>query len=163
MDAFSLSLIYGMNGIDKKDKINLSLIVGVYHFIMPLLGNLVGEFITRYLIINLSVVVGFIFLFIGLEMVISSIKGSNEELRFGIIGFLIFGLSVSIDSFTTGIGLDVINSNHLYVSFVFCVVSGLFTYLGLVFGNRLNSIFGKLSTLVGGFILIILGIIYFFK
>ena len=38
MDAFSLALIYGMQGIQAKSKINLSLIVGIYHFIMPLIG-----------------------------------------------------------------------------------------------------------------------------
>ena len=35
MDAFSLSLAYGTIGLDKKNIILLSCIVGIYHFIMP--------------------------------------------------------------------------------------------------------------------------------
>ena len=56
-----------------------------------------------------------------------------------------------------------INNNYLEVSSIFCIVSGSFTYLGLILGNKLGSIFGKLSTIIGGVILIILGIIYFFR
>lgn len=163
MDAFSLALIYGTQSISKKNKIILSIIVGIYHFVMPLLGVFLGNVILKYLVINLSVVVSIIFLFIGIEMIISSIKDDSHDFVVSIFGFLIFGLSVSIDSFTTGIGLNVINNNYLEVSSIFCIVSGSFTYLGLILGNKLGSIFGKLSTIIGGVILIILGIIYFFR
>ena len=163
MDAFSLALIYGTQSISKRNKIILSIIVGIYHFVMPLLGVFFGNIILKYLVINLSIVVSIIFLFIGIEMIISSIKDDSHDFVVSIFGFLIFGLSVSIDSFTTGIGLNVINSNYLEVSSIFCIVSGSFTYLGLILGNKLGSIFGKLSTIIGGVILIILGIIYFFR
>ena len=163
MDAFSLALIYGTQSIGKKNKIILSIIVGIYHFVMPLLGVFLGNIILKYLVINLSIVVSIIFLFIGIEMIISSIKDDSHDFVVSIFGFLIFGLSVSIDSFTTGIGLTVINNNYLEVSSIFCIVSGSFTYLGLILGNKLGSIFGKLSTIIGGVILIILGIIYFFR
>ena len=159
MDAFSLALIYGTQSISKKNKIILSIIVGIYHFVMPLLGVFLGNIILKYLVINLSIVVSIIFLFIGIEMIISSIKDDSHDFVVSIFGFLIFGLSVSIDSFTTGIGLNVINNNYLEVSSIFCIVSGSFTYLGLILGNKLGSIFGKLSTIIGGVILIILGII----
>ncbi len=163
MDAFSLALIYGTQSISKRNKIILSIIVGIYHFVMPLLGVFLGNIILKYLVINLSIVVSIIFLFIGIEMIISSIKEDSHDFVVSIFGFLIFGLSVSIDSFTTGIGLNVINNNYLEVSSIFCIVSGSFTYLGLILGNKLGSIFGKLSTIIGGVILIILGIIYFFR
>lgn len=163
MDAFSLALIYGTQSISKKNKIILSIIVGIYHFVMPLLGVFLGNVILKYLVINLSIVVSIIFLFIGIEMIISSIKDDSHDFVVSIFGFLIFGLSVSIDSFTTGIGLNVINNNYLEVSSIFCILSGSFTYLGLILGNKLGSIFGKLSTIIGGVILIILGIIYFFR
>ena len=163
MDAFSLSLIYGTQNITKSNKIILSLIVGIYHFFMPLLGLSFGNIITKYLIINISVLVAFIFVIIGSEMIISSLKEKEEKFFLNTLGFLIFGFSVSIDSFTTGIGLNVINSNYLEVSLIFCLVSGLFTYLGLILGGKLKSYFGTLSSVFGGVILIILGIYYFFK
>ena len=47
MDAFSLALVYGMIGMPYKKKIVLALIVGIYHFIMPLIGLLIGLFISN--------------------------------------------------------------------------------------------------------------------
>ncbi len=163
MDAFSLSLVYGTQNFNLKKELTLSTIVGCYHFIMPLIGLFFGNLITKYLIINVSIIVSIIFLLIGLEMIISSLKEKEEKLLLSIPGFFLFGLSVSIDSLTTGIGLKAINSNYLEVSLIFSIVSFLFTYLGLKLGNKLNEKFGKISTIFGGIILIILSIIYFFR
>ena len=163
MDAFSLALAYGTQKMTKSEKITLSLIVGAYHFFMPLIGLYFGNLITKYLIINVSILVALIFSLIGLEMIISSIKEKEEKLLLSLPGFLLFGLSVSIDSLTTGIGLNAINSDSLEVAFTFAVVSATFTYVGLILGNKLNEKFGKISTIIGGIILIVLGIIYFFR
>jgi len=109
MDAFSLSLVYGTLNFSKKRMLLLSLIVGLYHFFMPLFGAFFGNLITKYLVIDLDFVVFLIFLVIGIEMIISSIKENKDVSYIGILGFFMFGFSVSIDSFTTGIGLNAIN------------------------------------------------------
>ena len=73
MDAFSLSLIYGTQGISKRNEILLSIIVGIFHFFMPLMGLLFGNIITSYYEFNLDMFVGIIFIIIGIEMIVSSI------------------------------------------------------------------------------------------
>jgi putative Mn2+ efflux pump MntP len=94
-------------------------------------------------------------------MIYSSIKSKTEPLSVSIIGFLLFGLSVSIDSFTTGIGMNIINSNYIQVSTTFSILSCLFTYIGLILGNKINKSFGPTSSLIGGTILLILAIYYY--
>lgn len=163
MDAFSLALIYGTQGIKRKDKIILSLIVGMYHFIMPLIGLVIGLLITKKIFINTNILVGIILSLISIEMIISSFKEKEENFLLTIPGYLIFGLSVSIDSLSTGIGLPAITNNYLLSSIIFSTISFIFTYLGLNLGNKLNNKYGKYSTLVGGAILLTLGIIYIFK
>lgn len=163
MDTFSLSLLYGTQGIKNKTKVILSIIVGIYHFIMPLIGLLIGQIINNYIIINLNILVGIIFLIISLQMIISAYKKEEELPPLSIIGLFIFGLSVSIDSFSTGIGLKVINSNYIQASSLFSITSLIFTYIGLNLGNILNKKFGKYATIIGGIILLILSITYFFK
>jgi manganese efflux pump family protein len=162
MDAFSLALAYGTVGLSKKNKIILSIIVGCFHFFMPLMGLMFGNIITTHFIIHVNVMVAVIFGIIGAEMIISSVKDVEIRVLISIIGFLLFGLSVSIDSFTTGIGLEVINNNYLQVSSIFAVISGLFTYLGLQLGIYFNNAIGKYATFFGGVVLVILGVYYLF-
>lgn len=45
---------------------------------------------------------------IAIEMIISSFKEKEEKFLLSIPGYLLFGLSVSIDSLTTGIGFSAI-------------------------------------------------------
>lgn len=163
MDAFSLSLIYGTGGINKKDKLLLSLIVGIYHFIMPLIGLTIGLYIESKIFLNTHVLVGIILSLIAIEMIISSFKNEEDKILYSIVGYLIFGLSVSIDSLTTGIGLPAITENYLLSSIVFSLTSFSFTYLGLNLGTIINKKYGQISTIIGGIILLVIGIVYIFK
>ena len=163
MDAFSLSLIYGTYALNKRNIFLLSTIVGIFHFFMPLIGLLFGNIIQCYLIFNINLIVSIIFSIIGTEMILSSKKETETNLTIGFIGFLLFGLSVSIDSLTTGIGLSIINKNYLQCSIIFMFTSSIFTYIGLILGNKLNKRLGSISTIIGGITLILLAIYYLFK
>lgn len=163
MDAFSLSLIYGTQGIKKREKIILSVVVGIYHFIMPLIGLNIGLLMTSKIIINTNILVGIILELIAIEMIISSFKNKEEKILLSSFGYIIFGLSVSIDSLTTGIGLPAITENYIMSSTIFSFTSLIFTYTGLNLGNKLNQKYGKYSTLIGGSTLFILGLIYILK
>lgn len=163
MDAFSLSLIYGTYGLSRKNQILLAGIVGIFHFVMPLLGLGFGNFIMNYLIFNVNLVVGIIFFIIGIEMLISSKKEEEVKLLVSLVGFLFFGLSVSIDSLTTGIGLSAISRNYVGVASLFMVVSAMFTYIGLRLGNKLSNQFGKYATICGGVMMVILALSYILR
>lgn len=157
MDAFSLSLAYGTLNINK---IKLSVIVGLYHFFMPLLGYNVGYKIINYLPIKSTIIVFMILFFIGFEMIIESFKDNNKIKNLDLIGMLLFGFAVSLDSFTTGLGLNIIYKNKLVSIILFSSFSFIFTYLGLNIGEFINNKIGKLSTFVGGLVLIIIGLFY---
>lgn len=163
MDAFSLAIIYGMQGINRKNEIILSMIVGIFHFFMPLIGLAFGNLIYNYFIFNFNIVVAVIFGIIGISMMLSIKDDNVVDVSLGIVGIFLFGLSVSIDSLITGIGFRGINNNYISVSSVFMLCSGLFTFIGLRFGNKLSQRFGKLSTFCGGVMLLILAVYYVFK
>lgn len=158
MDTFSLSLAYGMLSFYKRDIFILSIIVGLFHFFMPILGLLLGNIITKY--INTNLIIFVVFLFIGIEMLISSFKEEKINSSLKLFEMILFGLAVSIDSFSVGIGLNAISNNYILCSTIFCIVSGLFTFLGLTLGNVLNKTIGNISKFIGGFTLIILAFIY---
>ncbi len=163
MDAFSLSIIYGMQGISKKNEIILSIVVGMFHFFMPLIGLLFGNLIYNYFIFNFNIVIAVIFGIIGLSMLLSIKEDKIVDVSLGIVGIFLFGLSVSIDSLITGIGFRGINNNYISVSSIFMICSGLFTFIGLRFGNKFSQRFGKLSTFCGGVMLVVLAVYYLIK
>lgn len=159
MDAFSLALAYGTLGMSKKENILLSCIVGVYHFFMPLLGILVGNILLSLFSFNTDIVVFFILMFIGIQMIISSFK--NEEVHvLKLSDFFLFGLAVSIDSFSLGITLPTLGTNIIFSVIIFALISGLFTFTGLSLGNKIEKLLGKIATVIGGIILSIIGIIF---
>ena len=162
MDAFSLALVYGMVGLSKKKKYILPLIVGVYHFFMPLIGLMLGNFIDNISFINLHVVASIILIYIGIDLIISNFK-EEDTLSLSKTGLLMFGLSVSIDSLTVGIGLKAITHSYLMSSVIFSLCSALFTYLGLLLGNIIGKKVGTYSKIAGGIILIVIAIIMFVK
>ena len=163
MDAFSLSLAYGTISMSKKEIRLLSIIVGVYHFFMPILGMLIGKFIFNIMHISGDLIVLIIFSFIGINMIIESLKKEEKVKKMKLGEMILFGLAVSIDSFSVGIGINNISNNFIICSSIFSITSFLFTYIGLKLGNKLNQLIGKIATIVGGVVLILFGLIYIIK
>lgn len=160
MDAFSLSLAYGTLNLNKKYINTLSRIVGIYHFIMPLIGLLIGSFITSIIKVSPDIIVFIVLVFIGIEMIIESFKKENKVKIMKLSELILFGLAVSIDSFSVGIGLNALHINPIICSLSFSICSYIFTYLGLILGKKINSIIGSVATLIGGTVLIVIGLLY---
>ncbi|MBR3229311.1 MAG: manganese efflux pump [Bacilli bacterium] len=158
MDAFSLSLLYGTLGMKKKDKFILSFIVGIFHFVMPLLGRLFGNFLFNFIDIDPDLIVCIILFFIGFQMILSSFGETEEVHLMKFSEYFLFSFAVSIDSFSVGISFTNMGFNVLLSSFVFSFFSFAFTFVGLLIGNKIEKLVGRLSTIIGGFILIIVGV-----
>ncbi|MEG1494784.1 MAG: manganese efflux pump [Bacilli bacterium] len=162
MDAFSLAILYGTVGLTRHKAILLSLIVGIFHFFMPLLGYYFGKTLLTLISINSSVLIGIIFVIISIQMFLSLTKDEEVMPLTSLTSFLIFAFTVSIDSFSIGIGLSALNSSIYLSSSVFAVLSASFTLVGLTLGKKLSKIFGNISILIGSIILLLLGVYYFF-
>lgn len=163
MDAFSLSLAYGTLNLSKKQNLTLSIIVGIYHFLMPLIGMALGTKVFNILFIKPVFIVFLILTIIGIQMIVESFKKEKQLVQMNFLQLLLFGFAVSIDSFSVGIGLKAINDDYLLCAFLFSISSFVFTYLGLILGKKINSLIGKASTIIGGIILIVIGIAYLLK
>ena len=160
MDAFSLALVYGTLGMSRKYKVLLALIVGVYHFIMPLLGLFIGEVILSLFHFDYDILVALILSFIGIQMIINSFKKEDVVSALKVSDLFLFGLAVSIDSFSLGITLPNFEVNYVISPCIFAFVSGIFTFIGLSIGNKIEKLLGRIATIIGGALLTILGIIF---
>ncbi len=160
MDAFSLSLAYGTLNLDKKNILVQSIVVGLFHFFMPQIGQLVGNQIIKIIPINDNFLVFIVLFVIGIQMILETIKREEKIKKMNVKEIILFGLAVSLDSFSVGIGLKTIYKNTLISSMIFMIVSYIFTYYGLKIGKKINDIVGKISTIIGGIILMIIGLLY---
>ncbi len=162
MDAFSFALSIGTFNIKTKTSIQLSLLIGLFHFIMPMLGALIGNIIKQLININYNIITGVIFLFITIEMIKDFKKEEDsKDLRLAIM--LGISLSVSLDSFAVGFTLS---NNLFYIvsrAMIFTFFSSTFTFLGLHLGKTINKHIGQISKVVGILIMIFLAFSSFVK
>ena len=121
VDAFTLSLSYGLLNVSKKSIISSSLSVGLFHFFMPLLGIYVGNLINGIINGNYKVVLLIVLIIILIEM-IKSLKEEIEEKPLNLINILLFSLFVSFDSFSIGVGLKFITDKLLLLFFLLLVL-----------------------------------------
>ena len=88
MDAFSLSLIYGMQGMKQKHKLILSIVVGIYHFIMPLTGLFFGTILDNINLISIDIIASLILIYIGIDLIKSKYK-KEDSIEISKLGFLL--------------------------------------------------------------------------
>lgn len=149
MDTFCSSLSLGFLGINKTKGYILSIIVGIMHFIMPLLGNTIGNIVLIYLPFNHDTFLGLIFLTLAFKTIYDVYFSEEKEIKINIIGIITFAISVSFDAFTTGIGLTLNKESIIIASTIFMIVSFLFTITGITIGKYVNEKFGKVSASLG--------------
>ena len=158
MDAFSIALSIGTTSISKFKKYLIPIIVGIMHFIMPLLGHLLGNQLFNIININSKLFVSLIFLYLAIIMFLDRNKKTSSKIS-SILSIFLFAFSVSIDSFSVGLGITGI-TNHIILSFIiFSICSGTITAIGLIIGKYSIKYLKEKSVYLGIFILLILAIV----
>lgn len=159
MDAFSLALSLGTTSPSKIDIIKTSLTVGIFHFIMPILGSILGSVLLERITFPTRYILFIIFFSLTIQMLINKTK--EEELpALGIISIIIFAFSVSIDSFTVGIALGITKEEILLSSSIFSCVSASFTYLGLLLGKKMRNKYEKIAQILGIILMLLVSLKY---
>ena len=160
MDTFSLSLSVGSLGTNNKILKILPFFVGVFHFFMPLFGNLIGIKLISIFNIASNVILGLVLIFLGVNLAIHYFKNEEVTLKLNLFSIIIFAFSVSIDSFSVGLGINNLTNNYFTASIIFAFCSAAFTYLGIIIGKYCNKIIGKYAIILGIILLLFLGIFH---
>lgn len=164
MDTFSLSLGVGTYNLTRKKILTISLAVGIMHFIMPFLGDLIGDQIVTFFKLNSNLFLGCILLFIAVNLFVEILKKEEPTaIDLSFFGVFLFAFGVSIDAFSTGLGLTAITQNKIMAMFVFSAISFFFTMLGLLIGKFASQKLGKKATYFGLFLLVTLAIFHICK
>jgi len=182
-DAFSMAIGIGAFNIRYRQIIIISVVVLVFHMVMPLiglyLGVLAGSIIGRFA----EIIGALILAFIGVLMLREGLKGDDGgdgipklfkslglvnrdggklRVTVGIWGCTVLAASVSLDALTVGFGLGALDFNLALTVLTIGLVAGVMTALGFLVGKKLGSWLGDKAQIIGGVILICVAIKMFF-
>ncbi|KAA8998398.1 manganese efflux pump [Paenibacillus spiritus] len=166
-DAFSLGVGIGMRGIRLLHVLQMSLLIAVFHVVMPLLGLFTGEYVGHLLGRVAGAAAGGLLVLLGGHMVVNSFRSGDEEEARAIDhrklwGMLLISLSVSIDSFSVGVSLGMFVSNVPLTVLAFGAAGGLMAIGGLLLGRRASRKLGSFGEALGGAILLGFGLLFIF-
>lgn len=171
-DAFSLSMGMGIKGASRRYEIRFSLLVGLFHVLMPLLGLSLGLAAGKVLGVWAGRIGAVVLIYIGLEMLWKSYRelkpqvvtfaetreslsyNDNEINADNWVSLLILTVSVSIDALTVGFSLGTIKAPILFTVVIMGIIAGSMTMLGFKGGKILSRVVGSYAQAVGGLVLL---------
>ncbi|MFZ5981680.1 MAG: manganese efflux pump MntP family protein [Candidatus Zixiibacteriota bacterium] len=166
MDAFAVAIAVGSQRerLSFRPVFRLSFHFGLFQFMMPVIGWLVGEQVTRYISAYDHWVAFLLLLFIGGKMIYESFKGGDGP-AVNIAGndptrkwqLILLSVATSIDALSVGFSLALLNIEIVYISVIIGMVAAAMTVVGMVFGRLLGMKFGRCMAFAGGLILIGIG------
>ncbi len=163
MDAFSVAMAIGAAGRGHSSiaVIRLATAFGVFQFVMPILGWLLGKTVVSYISDYDHWIAFGLLLIVGLRMIKEYFdKDEKERTKDPTKGWslLILSIATSIDALAVGVSFAFFDVNIYYASAIIGVVCFIITALGMIFGKALSRILGKKAVLLGGIVLIGIGI-----
>lgn len=175
-DAFSMSLAIGLAGIRKRMMVRLSLVVAVFHVIMPLGGMILGQAFGSILGRFASGIGALVLMGLGGRMLYKIYRPTTEYFSFGEArsalsrkkistkdalsgwGVYMLAASVSLDALSVGFSLGTIKADVSLTVMTIGMVAGLMTGMGLVLGRIMGTWLGDKAELLGGLALFFIGV-----
>lgn len=162
-DTFAVSVSTGLilKKIKFQQALKVAFVLAFLQSLMPLMGWFAGKQISQY-IGNFDHWIAFVLLSIlGLKMIIESYKSEENDKNFNPLKFIVLlgiGIATSIDALVVGISFAFLQTNIWNAILIIGVVTFLVAMLGMLFGKKIGSKFGKRIEIMGGLILISIGL-----
>jgi putative Mn2+ efflux pump MntP len=166
LDTFALAAALGMAGLEKRDRLRVTLVFTAFEAGMPIVGILIGRG-AGALIGQWAGYGGILFLVIaGLLLLLRPDKDEDGETkRLGLLAharglaIIDLGLSISVDELTIGLSAGLLGLSIALTVIWIGVQAFLAAQIGLRFGTRLGEEARERSEQVAGVALILVAVI----
>ncbi len=158
MDAFSIALSIGTTHLSKNRFILIPIVVSIMHFVMPLIGLFLGNQILSVININPKIIMTIILLYLAFLMYKDRNNDKVTKIN-SLLSIFLYALSVSLDSFSVGIGLKALTDKILIPPIIFSLCAGTITYMGLILGKYSQKVWKEKASLIGIILLILISIV----
>lgn len=160
LDGFSVSLSIGLQKIRYRKMALIGIVIGLFHFIVPFFGMVIGQFLSVQLSDITSILGSLLLVFIGAYMFFSVWKDTegysfnpHHPLQMFSVAF-----AVSLDSFPVGLSLGLYGIQSFVVIFLIGSIATLAALAGMLIGGKTQRIFGVYSEILGGIIIFLFGL-----
>jgi putative Mn2+ efflux pump MntP len=165
LDTFALAAALGMAGLEKRDRLRVTLVFTAFEAGMPIVGMLIGRGVGA-LIGQWAGYGGILFLVIAGVLLLRPDKDEDgESKRLGLLAharglaIMDLGLSISVDELTIGLSAGLLGLSIALTVIWIGVQAFLAAQLGLRFGSRLGEEARERSEKVAGVALIVVAAI----
>jgi len=163
MDCFAVSLAVGTSqNIARSHTAGiLALVFGSFQSGMCLAGWAVGAWLIVFISGLDHWVAFFLLTAIGAKMILEGLKAKEERKEIEVlqtVTLLLLAVATSIDSLGIGLSFALLSTDILMPAMVIGLASALFSFMGVMLGNRLAERFEEWIEVVGGVILIGIGL-----
>ena len=148
MDAFSIALSIGTTHLSKNRFILIPIVVSIMHFVMPLIGLFLGNQILSVININPKIIMTIILLYLAFLMYKDRNNDKVTKIN-SLLSIFLYALSVSLDSFSVGIGLKALTDKIIIPPIIFSLCAGTITYMGLILGKYSQKVWKEKASLIG--------------
>jgi manganese efflux pump family protein len=164
MDAFAVAIAVGLGlaTVTQRHVFRLGFHFGFFQFMMPIIGWLAGSQLAGY-IGNYDHWVAFALLgYVGGKMLYEAHadEESEPDAADPTRGLRLITLSVatSIDALAVGMSMALVGESVWIPSVVIGIITAGLTAIGISFGSRIGSRWGRWAETIGGLVLIFIGI-----
>jgi putative Mn2+ efflux pump MntP len=149
----------GTGGVDRRTRLRVGVIFGLFEAAMPVIGLLIGHGLARSLGRAADWLAAALLILVGCVSIVAAVRaGTPARVQPrpppaavpGIPRLLISGFALSLDNLAAGFALGSYQVGVLAGAVVFGVVSAAMSLAGLEFGARIGSRAGAAGQVIGG-------------
>lgn len=162
LDSFVALFAIGASGNCQSKRIffRLSLLIGMFHFFMPIIGSFFSTILLSHIQNYATYLSAAIFAILGFKMIKEAFGDEVPQIVITLSKALLLSYALSIDALAAGFSVTLVKEQYsIYaISSIFASVAFLMSYIGYYLGNKCSNWNTKYSYILGGVVLIILGV-----
>jgi manganese efflux pump family protein len=164
LDNFAASIAIGLAGVDRRVRLRIAVVFGLFEAGMPLIGLVVGNGLAHSLGNSAHLIGGTLLIATGAHGIYAALRSADDHELSAVLTttklgrLLVLGAALSIDNLVVGFALGADHAAILPSIVAIGVVSVGLSLLGLELGARLGERVERYGELIGGLVLVCVGV-----
>ncbi len=164
LDNFAASIAIGLAGVDRRVRLRIAVVFGLFEAGMPLIGVVVGNGIAHSLGDSAHLIGGALLIATGAHGIYAAVRSTEDHELSAVLTtsrlsrLLLLGAALSIDNLVVGFALGTDHAALVTSVVAIGVVSVGLSLLGLELGARLGERIERSGELIGGLVLMCVGV-----